>query len=220
MNSNDRLNYIMGERIGWLDTALLSDIRTLIKGGEVYKNKHSDRLGGFYGAGNVSLPLLICTGLEFASALYTGKTQYNMGKKNNQPEYEAPQNVQKFIKKYFPKNAHAKKITLIMWDALRNGTHHLFIPKSMKDSKYTIEFMFYVDNVKKPSHITKVGNKIKININSIEFYHTLKKSLKDYRAEIKHKPALQRKFIKAWTSISPRVIKSTSPMSKEMKYLK
>jgi hypothetical protein len=180
LNKQQQLNYVMTE-VGWLD-ALLSDIRSLIKGGLRFKNTYSFLLDGSCGAGNVSIPMLICTGLELASALYTGKTEYNMGKKNDKPCYDATKNVREFIIQYF-RNL-VKIIPHILWDAVRNGTHHLFVPKSMTYSNKRIQFMFYVDRVGVKSHVTKSRNKVKININSTEFYRIFKKALEDYKGEI------------------------------------
>lgn len=199
--------------IGWLDTALLSDIRSLIKGGLRFKNANSLLLGGVCGAGNVSIPVLICTGLELAAALYTGKTEYNMGNR----KYKASDNVQEFIVQYFP--LHTKQIPRILWDAIRNGTHHLFLPKDIKRSRKRVRFMFYVDDVRIPSHVTKNRNIIEININSIEFYRILKKALTDYKAELITKPKLQKNFVKAWKSIKPRLVKTSSLLSSEIDYL-
>lgn len=190
--------------IGWMD-ALLSDIRTLIKGGLRFKNTHSYLLGGSCGAGNVSIPMLICTGLELASALYTGQTEYNMGKSNNKPKYDATKNVSEFIIRYFPDPI--KMIPHIFWDAIRNGTHHLFIPKTMKYSDRRIGFMFYVDDVRVKSHVTKSGNKIKININSIEFFKIFMKAFEDYKSDINSIPLRRKNFMVAWRSIKPRAIK-------------
>jgi len=81
MSAEEKHNYIfenqsgyyVANRFGWFES-LLSDVRTLIVGGQQLKNKPSPELGGNYGAGNVSIPILVCIGLELASSLYTGKT--------------------------------------------------------------------------------------------------------------------------------------------------
>ena len=50
-------------RFGWLD-ALLSDIRTLIDGGQGFvKGGIKTYIEGSHGAGNLSIPILVCTGL-------------------------------------------------------------------------------------------------------------------------------------------------------------
>jgi hypothetical protein len=198
--------------IGWID-ALLSDIRSLIKGSLRYRNTHSYLLGGSCGAGNVSIPMLICTGLELTSALYTGRTEYNMGKKKGKPCYDATRNVKEFICQYFPEPI--KMFTRIFWDATRNGTHHLFVPKSMAYSNKRVEFMFYVDRVSKKSHVTKSRNYIKININSIEFYRVFKKAFEDYKTKITLTPRLRKNFMLAWRSIKPRVLVSPNDMATE-----
>ena len=87
MDKRGRLEFILGDRFGWLYSALLSDLRTLIVGGQRLKNKKSRILRGSYGSGNVTIPMLLCTGLELASSLYSGKTKYNTGKKFRLPDY-------------------------------------------------------------------------------------------------------------------------------------
>ena len=78
----ERLDYIFGDhdddyitnRFGWLN-ALLSDTRILIDGGQGFvKREIKPTLEGSHGAGNVSIPILVCAGLELVSALYAGDT--------------------------------------------------------------------------------------------------------------------------------------------------
>jgi len=233
LNRQQRLHYIFPNRIGWFD-ALLSDIRTVITGGQHYKNKSSDYLGGTYGAGNVSIAELICTGLELAAAHYTGKTTYNTNKKKKtkqlpttsltskkpkQSGYNATANVQTFVVEYFPTNM-SKEISHILWDAIRNGTHHLFTPKSIKYRNSTVKIMFYVEKSTIHSNVTRIGNIIQININCIEFYRVLKKAFKDYKRDLETKRILQINFIKASKSIeNSSVLKSRSDISREVNYL-
>jgi hypothetical protein len=70
-----------------------------------------------YGAGNISIPVLVCTGLELISKLFVGNTS------------NATENVSKFIDEFFP--AHGKKIPRIICDGIRNGTNHNFSPNSI-----------------------------------------------------------------------------------------
>ena len=63
-------DYYVHTRFGWFDS-LLADTRTLIQGGQQLQNNSSPELGGNFGAGNVSIPILVCIGLELASALIT-----------------------------------------------------------------------------------------------------------------------------------------------------
>ena len=66
----------------------------------------------------MSIPILVCAGLELASALYTGN------KFNN-----ATNNVKKFVEEFFPDDG--KKIPGILWVGIRNGTNHVFIPNTI-----------------------------------------------------------------------------------------
>ena len=143
MNKKERLDYIFGDhnddyitnRFGWLN-ALLSDIRTLIDGGQGFVNGEvKPTLEGSHGAGNVSIPILVCTGLELASALYTGKT----GKTAN-----ATDNAKNFIQEFFQGNG--KNIPRILWDGIRNGTNHAFIPNTIVVSKNRVQFSFFVNH--------------------------------------------------------------------------
>ena len=122
MNKKEKYDYIFGNppgeyvvnRLGWLD-ALLSDIRTLI---DRYQCLRKNSKGSeAYGASNISIPVLVCTGLELISKLFVGNTS------------NATENVSKFIDEFFP--AHGKKIPRIIWDGIRNGTNHNFSPNSI-----------------------------------------------------------------------------------------
>jgi hypothetical protein len=79
------------------------------------------------GGGNLIIPILVCTGLELASSLYVGKTDYL-----NHSKYNATVNVEKFINDFFL--GCAREIPLLVWDGVRNGVDHLFVPKSIQYS--------------------------------------------------------------------------------------
>jgi hypothetical protein len=216
MNKEQRLEYIFGDRpgdyitnrFGWLN-ALLSDIRTLIDGGQGFVNgKIEPTLKGSHGAGNVSIPILVCTGLELASALYTGN------------RYNATDNVKKFIEEFFP--ADLKKIPQILWDGIRNGTTHVFIPNTIRVSRTHVQFSFFVDQSSdKPSSVTKSGLNITIYVNSIQFYHILKRSIDKYRSKLKTDNKLQLDFITAWECKQKPHVKKTSDLliRTEVEYL-
>jgi len=105
MTSTEKYNYILenqngyyvANRFGWFES-LLSDIRSLIEGGQRPKNTSVAELEGNVGAGNVSIAILVCIGLELASALYSGTTKVKDG------SYHADENVKKFLEAYFPKH--------------------------------------------------------------------------------------------------------------------
>src|SRR5919106_1819205 len=80
------------------------------------------------GGGNLSVPILICTGLELASALYVGDTSYI----KKVPKYDATTNVEQFINEFF--TGRARQMPLLIWDGVRNGIDHLFFPKPLQYS--------------------------------------------------------------------------------------
>ena len=201
MTSTEKYNYIfenqngyyVANRFGWFES-LLSDIRTLIEGGQRLKNAPSAELGGNFGAGNVSIAILVCIGLELASALYSGTTKAKDG------SYHADENVKKFVEAYFPK--YGVKIPLILWDGIRNGNAHLFMPKVIKVNDTFVEFAFFVKmSPYELSYVSKSNNIIRIHINGIEFYRVFKKALQDYKTSVEESDALQDNFINAWESI-------------------
>ena len=64
--------------VKWITDCLLGDIRTFLDGIENYTD-NKERFAFKprpRGGGNLSVPILIYTALEFVAALYTGKTKY------------------------------------------------------------------------------------------------------------------------------------------------
>lgn len=182
-------------RFDWISHGLLGDIQTFLDGVENFiqnKGEISDNLPR--GGGNLSVAILVNTGLEFVSALYIGKTEYKDGK-----NYNATENVKEFIAHFFP-NSY-KEIPLLLWDGIRNGIVHTFSPKPFEYQQNYIRFQFFVEDQNVPAHVTKVNNIILIRINSFELYQLLKKVIEDYRAELEKNENLQDKFILAWSSI-------------------
>jgi hypothetical protein len=115
------------------------------------------------GGGNLIIPILVCTGLELASSPYVGKTDYL-----NHSKYNATVNVEKFINDFFP--GCAREIPLLVWDGVRNGVDHLFVPKSIQYSQFTIQFTFYGEEQNQRQ--LKPGNLIEIRINSGIIQHS------------------------------------------------
>lgn len=201
MNREERLDYIFGQhpnkpiinRFNWLNNSLLGDIQTCVDGIENFIrgiNKFEpDRLRG---GGNLSIAILVCTGLELVSALYVGKASY-MGRNKG---YIARDNVREFVTHFFP--GHSKIIPILLWDGVRNGIDHLFVPKFMKFHQDRIDFTFKVQGI---SSVTKSSDGIVVILNSIEFYNTFKLAIDSYRAALTDSRELQRNFIKAWKSI-------------------
>lgn len=163
MNEKDRKDYIFENqsgqpivnRFGWLDHALLDDIKTFV-------NTLQSAPQLVQGGGNLSIPILVCTGLELASSLYVGMTDYL-----NHSKYNATVNVEKFINDFFP--GCARVIPLLVWDGVRMGLtifsfQSLFsIPSSLFSSLSMEE---------QNQRQLKPGNLIEIRINSGIIQHT------------------------------------------------
>ncbi len=81
-------------------------------------------------------------------------------------------------------------------------TNHVFIPNTIVVTRIRVQFTFFVnsDLEKRPSYVTKSKGKITIHINSIEFYHILKRIINKYRSQLKKDTDLQCNFIAAWKS--------------------
>lgn len=188
----------MVNRFNWIEGALLGDIQTFVDGIEdLVAKKRTPTPTEPRGSGNVSLPILVNTGLELVSAMYAGATRYR-GR-----GYNADENVASFVKAYFPGNS--RLIARIMWDSTRNGLTHLFSPKVMRRRSDYIRFTFYVDDSRVKSKVVKDGRTLLVWFNSIEYYHVLKRAVANYKAVLQADSQLQVKFIRAWKSIERHV---------------
>jgi len=219
MTSKDRRFYIFEDNTSfegrphskWITDCLLGDIRTFLEGIE---NRDESADGG----GNLSVPILINTALEFVAELYTGKTEnilcfstdmneelkndwkefkidsltnrlneiieideFDISKKdiksisksiietedhiikkegpklNVYENYNATNNVIRFIGKYFP--GEYKNIPNILWSGTRNGLVHTFYPTFFEyPGNCSIHFEFYVGDRDKLSEVILVGS--------------------------------------------------------------
>jgi len=222
MTEVEKYNYIFKEPFGdvtrfkWITNRLLGDIKTFLKGIEYYiiTGKTDSSLGG----GNLSVPILVTTALEFVSRLYAGDTGLDFSS-----GYTSKDNVNAFIEDFFPKNS--KSIPQIFWDGIRNGLHHNFVPKAFEYQGKSVKFRFYVEDRRVKSKIEKEGSTIWISINVFELYEILEKAVNDYRHELElgsKKTELQKKFIEAWSSIEEdfrRPISQNSPYRTEVENL-
>ena len=201
MSKIEKYNYIFqvdpprkDPRFNWISNCLLGDIQTFLDGIENFiQNKEKiskDHLP--HGGGNLSLPILISTALEFVSALYVGKTKYS-------GNYNATINVKEFIENFFPEPYN--KFPLLLWDGIRNGIVHTFSPKPFKYQANYIHFQFFVEDNRAPSDILKNENTLLIRINAIEMYRLLNGAIDKYRKTLESDENLQNHFILAWSSI-------------------
>jgi len=124
------------------------------------------------------------------SALYVGRTKY-LDEKN----YNAEDNVAQFINDFFPD--HSKRIPRVLWDGVRNGVDHLFIPKTMQCAQNKILFNFR--RGEQDSDVYRTQGIICISINVIAFHRTLRQAIEDYKNKLQNDEQLQSKFINAWS---------------------
>ena len=107
-----------------------------------------------------------------------------------------------------------------LWDGIRNGINHAFIPNIIKVSNNRVQFSFFVSH-DKPSYITKSKDEvITIHINSIQLYHILKQAIDKYKSKLETDDNLQRNFIDGWESKQKPHIKTHDPLIRtEVRYL-
>ena len=209
LNKSQRFDYIfqnhsnspVANRFGWIETCLTGDMQTFVDGINDFLNKkRKSRRTKPRGGGNLSLPILVSTGLELVSATFVGRTEYM--NRSGRPHYNAVENTSKFIKRYFPSNSG--NLPNILWDSTRNGITHLFVPKTLKRRGDLIKFTFYV-NPKFSSRVERHGKILWVRFNSVEYYRALKRAIASYKVDLLSNRMLQMNFIKAWKSIERKV---------------
>jgi len=221
MSKEEKYNYIFqvdpprkDTRFNWINNCLLGDIQTYLDSIENFiQNKEKiskDRLPR--GGGNLSLPILISTALEFVSALYIGKTKYT-------GNYDATKNVKEFIEDFFPESYN--KFPLLLWDGIRNGIVHTFSPKPFEYQRNYIRFQFFVEDKRTPSEVIKIENTLLIRINAIELFRLLNEAINKYRKTLEQDETRQNHFIFVWSSIEDyiRNIDGDREKSSEAKWL-
>lgn len=206
-------------RVKWITDCLLGDIQTFLDGIESYTDNEEIFAFGSHprGGGNLSVPILINTTLEFVAALHAGKTKYM-----ENVSYNATDNAREFIKAFFSEKY--RQIPLLLWDGVRNGLVHSFYPKSFSyqgSDQFLgyVRFKFYVKNRNHSSYIEKDNDTIWITINVFELYRVLKNAIEEYLNELKHDETLQDKFKEAWSSIEGYSDKADSNQSGEIEVL-
>lgn len=145
------------------------------------------------------------------------------GKPNVYENYNATDNVRRFIKDFFPEKY--RDIPFLLWDGIRNGLVHSFYPKSFsyqrgsQRSEGYIRFQFYVEDRTVASQFKKYKDTILICINVFELCRVLKKAIEDYLDRLRRDETLQGKFIRSWSSIAEHRDEADSNQSGEVKEL-
>lgn len=147
-----RKKYIFEERfegrtrVKWITDCLLGDIRTFLDGIENYTD-NKERFAFKprpRGGGNLSVPILICTALEFVAALYTGNTKYYMEfETKNKFEKDLdggkiPEELRKeFDNRKFPlpKEYKIEKREEKRWEIMNKETKEVYYDVRIKEDK-------------------------------------------------------------------------------------
>jgi len=96
-------------RVKWITDCLLGDIRTFLDGIENYTDNEEKFAGKLpRGGGNLSVPILINTALEFVAALYAGKTKYM--DKEKKPVFSINKDLEKEFENDKPVSENLKRI--------------------------------------------------------------------------------------------------------------
>jgi len=215
------------ECIEWLNCQL-ADIQTFLGGIEERIKGDTKR---FPGGGNLSVPILVYSHLEYISALFCGKSAENANVKKCKEckriisDYNATQNVKLFVEKFFPNNY--KQYPLLFWDGIRNAVTHRFSPKALTVNEagesYTLRFQFYVEDNKIPAYAEMVNSDlIFIKVNAFELYTIVKKATSDYFSILESDTQLQQNCLEVWKAIkahSRDITRDTQGKCKEAKLI-
>jgi len=135
-------------RVKWITDCLLGDIRTFLYGIENrIKEKHAGKAFSD-GFGNLSVPVLISTALEFVAALYTGKTKYMEFETKNKFEKDIDGGkISEELRKEFdnrkfslPKEYKIEKREEKRWEIMNKETKEVYYVVSVKRNKLIFQF--------------------------------------------------------------------------------
>jgi len=181
-----------GVRWSWIENCLLGDIRTMLAGIEKYQHQKGGRPGEPpLGGGNLSVPILVTTALEFLSRLYQGDTNFARG------NYNATKNVLSFIREFF--EGASKKIPWLLWKAVRNGLHHNFQPVAAVYEGTEIRFTFLSQDT--TSLVCRHPKGILFVISAPDLFNALSDATQRYRERLTTDPELRHRFIKSWGAL-------------------
>ena len=136
--------------VKWITDCLLGDIRTFLDGIENYTD-NKERFAFKprpRGGGNLSVPILIYTALEFVAALYTGKTKYMEFETKNKfekdlDEGKIPEELRKeFDNRKFPlpKEYKIEKREEKRWEIMNKETKKVYYDVRVKRDKLIFRF--------------------------------------------------------------------------------
>jgi len=205
----ENCSLIGGTRWSWVE-CFLSDLRAALTG---------IRVAG--GGGNCSFPILVCTGIDFVSDLYAGDTDYLHCKKGTkaktcthcntttpaQPcpcpldhsDFKQTEAACEFIEEFF--DGVSTQIPHLIWDGLRNGLTHMFMPKPFQDNARSLKFTLLSGPLPCPSILWRDGDAAGVAANTYTFFEALERAIRRYEQRLRVEPDLQARFQKAWDSV-------------------
>jgi hypothetical protein len=194
-----RLNYIFPHCWSWIE-CLLGEIRTMLQGMAYYHKAegHKTPTGESLGGGNIAVPILVTTALEFVSRLYCGTTGTR-----KQEGYDAAHNVECFLTSGLFEGA-ASQAPRLIWNAVRNGLHHNFWANthSYDSNGHHYRFFFRFASIEVPQAPCVAamldGDEVQIIIAAADLAASIERAIEKYGTQLLRDDKLQENFIKAW----------------------
>ena len=193
-------------RFDIIEKWLLGDIRTYLLGMAAgAETKATLGLASPWGGGNFGLAILLCTAIDLVSDLYAGKTRC-LSKTAGEQHPSERKAAKKFVKQYFPEGV--QEIWYMLWDGVRNGLTHLFLPNLLRykheGKMYSIYFWFVVDEGRQPLlklWKTQEGDLVHIKLNVRQLWIAFQKGFQAYKTDLETSSELQDAFIRVWRCI-------------------
>lgn len=198
-----------GTRWSWIE-CFLSDLRNALVG---------IRVSG--GGGNCSFPILICTGIDFLSDLYAGDTDYLHCRKGTAARtcphcntttpaipcgcslyhtgFDQTASACTFIRDFF--DGIATQIPHLIWDGLRNGLTHMFMPKPFEVNMRSLRFTLASGPRPGPSILWRKSYTAGVWCDVYTFFEALERAIRRYEQRLRAEADLQANFRRAWESV-------------------
>jgi hypothetical protein len=199
-----------GTRWHWIE-CLCADLRTLLMG---------VRANG--GGGNCTFPIAVCAGIDFVSDLYGGDTKYlhetgacdcPKGQRFSQAALAAA-----FIQDCF--DGLSTEIAPMLWDGMRNGLTHTFMPKGYKDGESVVRLAFESGEFLVPSRIERDGDIVRIVVNVYSLGKAFGRAVDRYEQLLRTDASRRSNFHKAWRSIEEQAEKAGVDLGTEIAALR
>jgi hypothetical protein len=187
-----------GSRWQWLaggpQGGPIGDIRTYLDGMEYCYPRRAEleALDGISrGGGNLGAPIVLMAYLELLARLYVGAEEVDP------PEYNATQNVKRFVRGFFP--CPSRQIPWALWHGTRNGLVHTFRPKPLTCEGVDVRFRFVQHGESCLRRVTESVAEVVVSVS--ELFGVIRRAADAYGRKLRADPSLQALFRKAWTAL-------------------